>query len=316
MKKIYLVLLFVISVGSITAQQEVQWTQYMYNKLYFNPGYAGMSDGTCVTGFFRSQWAGFENAPSTSNFNMNIPVSFLGGGLGLNVVNDQLGVMNDVMLGFAYSYHIDIGKGTLGLGLRGDLMNRSTVGNPNYIAPDGTSGEGDAAIVQGGSDGINFDMAFGAYYQSRAFWLSLSSVRLLETTTEFSAGQGQIQEMNNRRHYFLAGGYNFNIPNTNIILQPNIMVKSDITQTSFDAGLMATIANRFWAGTAYRLEESFSFMGGFYLTPSLRFGYAYDAGAGPLRTESTGSHEIFVSYCFKIDIPPREPGMYRHPLFL
>lgn len=316
MRKYYLVVLLISGLTApLFAQQEVQFTQFMFNRLYYNPGYAGMSDGTCITGFFRSQWAGFEGAPSTSNFNANIPTSFLGGGIGLNVVNDQLGVMNDVMLGLSYAYHIDIGKGTLGLGLRGDLMNRSVNGGTVFSAPDGTDGSSDGSIVQGGSDGINLDMSFGAYYQSRSFWLGLSSVRLLETSTEFSTPTG-IQEMNNARHYFLAGGYNFNLPNTNIILQPNFMVKSDITATSFDVGLMATIANRLWAGTSYRMEESFNFMGGFYLTPSLRFGYAYDAGAGALRTESMGSHEVFVSYCFKIEIPPREPGMYRHPLFL
>lgn len=316
MRKYYLIVLLISGVSaSLFAQQELQWTQYMYNRLYFNPGYSGMSDGTCITGFFRSQWAGFEGAPTQSNFNANIPTSFLGGGIGVNVVSDQLGVMNDVMLGLSYAYHIDIGNGTLGLGLRGDLMNRSINGGTIFRAPDGTDGSSDGSIVAGGSDGINIDMAFGAYYQSRSFWIGLSSVRLLETTTEFSTPNG-IQEMNNRRHYFLAGGYNFNIPNTNIILQPNMLIKSDITATTFDVGLMATIANRFWAGTGYRFEESFNFMAGFYLTPSLRMGYAYDAGAGPLRTESMGSNELFVSYCFKIEIPPREPGMYRHPLFL
>jgi type IX secretion system PorP/SprF family membrane protein len=315
MRKYYFSLLITGIFFTGYAQQEVQWSQFMYNKLYYNPGYSGMTDGTCLTGFFRNQWAGFEGAPTTSNFNANIPVSFLGGGLGISVVNDQLGIINDIMLGLSYAYHIDLGSGVLSLGLRGDLMNKSLL-QTVYITPDGGTGDDDPSIIPAGSDGINIDMGFGAYYQSDKFWLGLSSVRLLETETEFSSGLGSITEFQGDRTYFLAGGYNFNIPNTNITLTPTTLVKSNVSKTTFDAGLIATINNRMWAGASYRREDAVALLAGFYLTPSLRFGYSYDANTSPMRTENGGSHEIFVSYCFKIEIPPREKGMYRHPMFL
>ena len=315
MRKYYFTLLISGIFFMANAQQEVQWSQFMYNKLYYNPGYSGMTDGTCLTGFFRNQWAGFEGAPTTSNFNANIPVSFLGGGLGLSVVNDQWGAINDIMLGLSYAYHIDLGSGVLSLGIRGDLMNKS-LSQVVYITPDGGTGDDDPRIIPAGSDGINLDMGFGAYYQSDKFWLGLSSVRLLETQSEFSSGVGSITEFQGDRTYFLAGGYNFNIPNTNLTLTPTTLIKSNVSKTTFDAGIIATVNNQFWVGASYRREDAVALMGGFYLTPSLRFGYSYDAGTSAIRTENGGSHEVFVSYCFKIEIPPREKGMYRHPLFL
>lgn len=315
MRKIYLFLTFSFVVTSLFAQQEEQWSNYMFNRIFYNPGYTGMTDGTCFSLFNRSQWAGFEGAPVTQNLNANIPISFIGGGIGLNVINDQIGLMNNLALGLSYAYHIDLGTGTLSLGARADLMNRS-VGSGTWIAPDGTTGADDPFIIPPGSDGVSFDAAFGAYYQTNRFWVGLSAVRLLETPTEFSSGQGQITEFVGDRTYFLAGGYNFNVPNTNVIITPTTLIKSNIGKTTFDAGVVATIDNRFWAGGSYRREDAFTILAGFYITPSLRLGYAYDANVSPLRTENGGSHELFLSYCFKIEIPPREKGMYRHPLFL
>ncbi|MCC5916824.1 MAG: type IX secretion system membrane protein PorP/SprF [Cryomorphaceae bacterium] len=316
MKKYYFAFILSGLFLTVFGQQEVQWSQYMFNKLYFNPAYAGMTDGTCISGFFRNQWAGFEGAPVTSNVNANIPVSFLGGGIGINVVNDQWGALNDVMLGVSYAYHINLGSGVLSIGIRGDLLNKSIASGKTYIAPDGTDGSGDESIITAGSDGINFDAGAGVFYQSEHFWLGGSSVMLAETSTEFSSGQGQITEFQGRRHYFLSAGFNFPIPNTNVTLSPNTLIKSDITKTTVDAGLIATVNNRFWAGASWRREDAMSILVGFYLTPQLRFGYSYDANVSPLRTENAGSHEVFVSYCFKIEIPPREPGMYRHPHYL
>jgi type IX secretion system PorP/SprF family membrane protein len=316
MRKLYFLLTFSILGISAFAQQEQQWSNYMFNRIFYNPGYTGMTDGTCFSLFNRNQWVGFEGAPVTQNLTANIPVSFLGGGLGFNVINDNLGFMNDLALGMSYAYHINLRSGTLSIGVRADLMNRSIGSGGTWITPEGTSGEDDLAIVPPGSDGISFDGAFGLYYQTNNFWVGLSSVRLLETSTEFSAGTGAITEFVGDRTYFLAGGYNFNVPNTNVILTPTTLIKSNIGKTTVDAGLIATIDNRFWAGASWRREDAMTILAGFHLTPSIRLGYAYDANISPLRTENSGSHEFFVSYCFKIEIPPREKGMYRHPHFL
>jgi type IX secretion system PorP/SprF family membrane protein len=111
------------------------------------------------------------------------------------------------------------------------------------------------------------------------------------------------------------GGYNLDLEN-GIVLQPAVMVKTDLVTTQLDINAAATYNNEIWGGVTYRVYDALAIMAGYQITKDLRATYSYDLTTSSLANSSSGSHEIMMSYCFTIEIPPKEKGSYRNPIFL
>lgn len=296
------------------SQQEIQFTQFMHNRMYYNPGATGAAGSICITGVHRSQWVGFDNAPTTQNLNAEVPLEMLHGGVGLNLTNDQIGFFNDINVGLSYAYQMPLANGTLGLGAQVDFRNKS-VTNGEWITPDG--GNSGPAIPQTGSSSFGIDANFGVYFQSTELWAGVSSTRLLETNADLDGSEGGITSFKGKRTYILSGGYNYPLNNTDIVLQPALLVKTDFAASpSMDIHLGATYNNKIWGGVSYRLSDALGLMAGYYINPNFKITYAYDLTLSNLSAASGGSHEILAGYCFKIEIEPKEPGYYRDPRFL
>lgn len=319
MKKIRL--LFVAGLFTVTAfaQQDIQFTQFMNNKLYYNPGVAGTSGSICFNGVYRSQWVGFDNAPTTQNINAEIPIKFLRGAAMLSITNDQIGFFQTIKFGLGYAYNMSLAGGTLGLGLQVDFLQRGMTSG-TWIPPDDIN-DGSLAVTGEDNSAIVPELNFGAFFTRPDFYIGISSSQLLAAKTELNGmltGQtGQVAQIKGERHYFLMGGYNWDIPNTAIQLQPATMIKSDFKgPIQADINVSALYNNKVWGGLGYRLQDAFSLMLGYYILPSLRLSYSYDLTTSALKTASSGSHEVMINYCFKITIPEKEPGYYRNPRFL
>jgi len=295
------------------AQQELQFTQFMNNKLYYNPGVAGSSGSICINAVHRTQWAGFENAPSTQNINAEIPIEILRGAFSVNITNDQIGFFQDIKFGVGYAYQMNIANGTLGLGLSLDFINKGLTSG-EWIPPDNGP---DFAIGKFGSTDMRPELNFGAYYQSPEFYFGISSRQLLATISTLDNNIGSVTAIKNARNYFIMGGYNWYIPNTPITLNPAFLAKTDLEgPLQLDINVSALYNNKIWGGVSYRLQDAIAIMAGYYIMPDLRLSYSYDLTTSALRSASSGSHEIMLNYCFKIEIPPREKGYYRNPRFL
>lgn len=312
MKKLY-VFSLLLAMSSLYAQQDIQFTQFTHNRVFFNPGVYGNSGSICLTGFHRSQWVGFENAPTTQNINVEIPIRFLHGGLGLVITNDQIGYFNLINAGLGYAYQAEVSGGKLGIGVLFNFMNTSLSG-AEWVTPDGNFFD-NAIAIEG--DAMAFDMQFGIYYETESWWAGVSSNRLMgagTTLPSFDFNDAST-ELTNQRHYYVMGGYNWYIPGTNWAVLPALLLKSDgAAPMQFDLNVNAMYNNKLWAGVGYRNQDAIPLMLGYQISPAFKLGYSYDiplseVGAG-------GSHELFLKYCFKIEIPPREKGSYRNPRFL
>ncbi len=296
-------------------QQDLQFTQFMFNKIYYNPGVAGSGGAICVNAVHRSQWVGFEGAPTSQNLNINAPIKKLHGGLALKVSNDQIGYFQNFNVGLGYAYQFELSNGTLGLGLNAELFT-SSVNNAEWRSPSGIPAF-DPSITTPNTQGISFDASFGVYYENDTWWAGVSSSRLAESSTPFDNAFNEITDYYGRRHYYVMGGYNWQIPSSNIELRPSLLLKSDLGASSvIDVNVMAVYNNKFWGGVTYRLTEAAAVNIGYQFTESLKAGYSYDIGISPISQQGGGSHEIFLSYCFKIEIPPRQKGSYKNPRFL
>jgi type IX secretion system PorP/SprF family membrane protein len=312
MRKTRLALFAMLCTSAIWAQQDVQFTQFANNKIFYNPGVIGSGDAICLSAAHRSQWVGFENAPTTQNFSANVPLDIIGGGLSVNFTNDMIGFFQDITAGVGYGYQASLAGGTLGLGVRVDFINKNVTSG--VWAPPQTMN--DPSLVQLGATSMATDLSFGTYYQRDNWYAGLSSTRLLETKDILTAngGTGNAQ-IRGQRHYYLMGGYDIDLQN-GFVLQPAMMVKTDLVTTQFDLNAAATYNNQIWGGVTYRVYDALSVMAGYQITKDLRATYSYDLTTSSLRNSSSGSHEIMMSYCFTIEIPPKEKGSYRNPIFL
>ncbi|MAZ96521.1 MAG: hypothetical protein CMP53_03245 [Flavobacteriales bacterium] len=312
MRKTRLALFAMLCTSAIWAQQDVQFTQFANNKIFYNPGVIGSGDAICLSAAHRSQWVGFENAPTTQNFSANVPLDVIGGGLSVNFTNDMIGFFQDITAGVGYGYQASLAGGSLGIGMRVDFRNKNVTSG--VWAPPQTMN--DPSLVQLGATSMATDLSFGSYYQRDNWYAGLSSTRLLETKDILTAngGSGNAQ-IRGQRHYYLMGGYDIDLQN-GFVLQPAMMVKTDLVTTQLDINAAATYNNQIWGGVTYRVYDALSVMAGYQITKDLRATYSYDLTTSSLRNSSSGSHEIMMSYCFTIEIPPKEKGSYRNPIFL
>ena len=161
------VALLLITAGSVRAQQAPIFTNYNNSYTYINPGFAGLSEGVNVLGLYRQQWAGFTDndgndiAPTTLLVTGDMPIKALRGGISFSVLNDQLGFEKNTNVGLGYSYHLDMGGSTMGLGVSVTLLNRTV--NFSQLVPGQT---GDPLLNQLSEEsGMLVDVSVGAFWQ-------------------------------------------------------------------------------------------------------------------------------------------------------
>ena len=312
--------LSLLGISTIHAQQDPQFSQFMYDRLSINPGFAGSSNAICATLLGRQQWSGFSGQPNTGLLNVSAPISSINSGIGATVYLDEIGPQSTTAFRFSYAYHLRISGATkLGLGVSIGLLN-STI-SPDWVAYDynddgGLSGlgtgVGDPSIPQSNQRASTFDASFGAYLYNTKYYVGLSVVHL---------NQGDLSDLNIEvaRHLYFMAGYDFEL-GPMIKLTPSTLVKTDLASTQVDVNATATYDDTFWLGVSYRLEDAIAPMAGYqYAFPdgksTLRIGYSYDLTTSELNNYSSGSHELMLGYCYKL-LKPLPKRVYKNPRFL
>ncbi len=273
------------------AQQDPQFTQYMYNTLSVNPAYAGSRGHLTALLMHRSQWVGVNGAPTTQVLAVDGPMGN-NVGLGLVLSHDGLGPSSEVFVDANFSYTVkldDTGK-KLSFGLKGGgrLFNvdftKGLVENP------------DVAFQNNIENKFFPTIGAGVYYHTASSYLGLAVPNFFSEDHY----DGQEQEIASERlHYFLIGGKIIDLT-PDIKFKPAFFVKwvpgaPVIADISANAMLMET----FTAGLAYRWDDSFSALLGLQISPDLSVGYAYDLTTSDLRSYTSGTHEVFLRYEFK-----------------
>ncbi len=289
MKKIYLVfVLIAFGTASYTwAQQDAQFSQHMFTKLAFNPGFAGANDAYCGTLLYRNQWTGFGGEPKTMLFTVDGAFDEIYGGAGLTVISDQIGFDKNLSVRAAYAYRMDLGAGKLGLGVDFGLMQKSV--NGKYLAND----LNDPSIPKDGSSGSAFDLGFGAYYNTDKLFVGASTSHLTEGDIKYADIKTKLA-----RHYYLQAGYGVELTSS-LTLKPSVLVKTDAASTQLDFNANLVYNNKYWGGLSYRLQDAVVIMAGLEIIPNLKLGYSYDLTLSDIKTYSSGTHEVMLGYCFK-----------------
>jgi type IX secretion system PorP/SprF family membrane protein len=318
MKKIITSIALTITAVAGFAQQDQQFSQYMQNKLTYNPGYAGTSGGICTAVMYRQQWLQFPGAPKTMLVNFDAPVlqnTALRGGAGLTIMQDQLGNDNSLFARGAYSYHLPVGAvGKLGIGVDAGMIQKKF--KDNWFAPDGTDGASDPSIPTNQISSITYDVNFGLYYTTSKLYIGLAASHLPGQVNKKTDGTKSL-EFKNAQHIFLNAGYEFDL-SSDFKLIPSVLVKSDLKATIFDAGVNVMYRNMVWLGGAYRMTDAIATMLGYQYVKGnnvLKIGVAYDVTLSDLKNYSSNTFEVLIGYCFK-PVPKTKKQSHINPRFL
>ena len=305
MKKIFILILGVISFIAVSGQQDPQFSQNMFNKLANNPGFAGSRGVIATSILHRSQWMGFSEdgaAASTQNFSIDAELPFLYGGVGLNVVKDNLAQFSNLGLQASYAYRTELGVGQIGMGMSVGMFQSGLDGTKLNAAQ-----AGDNAIPLSSVSGSKLDIGAGIYYNTQDVYIGISSSHMTEPVVEWSDGANYPLA----RHYFLIAGYYHEL-NPLLSLNPSIYLKSDGATSQLDINTNLIYNNKMWGGVSYRLDEGLSLLAGMNVNEDFRFGLAYDV---TMINAMSNSLEFMLGYNFKIKTK-KVMSKYKNPRFL
>ena len=301
----------------VSAQQDAQFTQNMFNKLAVNPGSAGHNGGICATALHRTQWVGFEGHPQTTLFSAD---ALLGNrhGVGLTVFSDKLGIEETFVAKLAYAYHVTLGPGQLGIGLEVGLASKSFTNN--FVAIDDYTL--DPSIPNSNANTMTFDAGFGLYYNiPNKLYVGISTLHIPETELKKAAdgasGTGAL-DYAQARHYYIMAGYDWHVNNQDKwIIKPSILAKTDAASTQLDVNVLAEYNKLVWAGVSYRVQDAVAALAGVYIpgVDGLKIGASYDVTTSSLNNHSNGSIEFMVHYCTDI-VKPSKREVYHSVRFL
>ena len=288
LKKI-MALLALVSI-SANAQQDPQYTNYMYNTININPAYAGSRGALSIFGLHRSQWVGLEGAPTTNSFSVNTPIADSKVGLGVSFVNDALGVMDENTLSVDFSYTLDLNNrgSKLSFGLKGsaNLLNVA-YSDLNKYNPN------DPQILNDVQNEFTPNIGAGIYWHTEKSYVGFSVPSFLESTRYNNNIQSTMQQ---KMHYYLMGGHVFEL-NPMLKFKPAFLLKA-VEGAPLQADVTANflINEKFTLGAAYRWDAAWSALVGFQVTDGMFIGYSYDSDIQALRNYNNGSHEVFLRF--------------------
>lgn len=283
-----LLLLFFSCNTALWAQQDPQYTQYMYNPININPAYAGSRGVTSIFGIYRTQWVGLTGAPVTSAVSLNAPVG-KNVGLGLSVVNDKIGPTDTNIISGDFSYTIrasDTYK--LAFGVKASL---------NLFSVDFTKlniyDPGDPRFQNNISNQLKPNIGAGAFLYSENTYVGLSIPFILETD---HYDHNDITVAKQKFHSYLMAGHVFDLA-YNLKFKPAGLVKVvEGAPLQVDLTANVLINDKLTLGLAYRWDAALSALVGFQISDSLFAGYTYDMETTKLAEYNSGSHEIFLRF--------------------
>ena len=292
MKKIILILTLLIGLQGF-AQQDPVYSLYMFNPLGVNPGYAGSREVLSGVLIHRSQWVGFDGAPTTQAFAVNSPLKNKSMGVGLQVINDAIGPKNVITATGIYAYRLKIGNGKLAFGLKGGIQNYSY----DWAKIEYKDEQDEIPNNAAGSFIIpTFD--FGVYYNTSTFYAGVALDHLNQA--QYKVSSSLSTEDNPAKvysHITATAGKAFSL-NSNLVLKSSILARGDGQGNgNIDLNGSVLIKQTFLAGLTVTTRSSIIVLAEFNINKNFRVGYAYDHNFSDLtKTTGAGSHEIFIGY--------------------
>ncbi len=311
------------------AQQDPQFTQYMFNRMFENPGYTGSNKSLCATIIHRQQWTGFDGNPVTSGITLDYALGDKRQhGVGINIMIDDLGFESTRHYRANYAYHFGVmdGAGDIGIGVSIGAISKiigpgsGTGNNTGWLSTQ--TWQNDPSIPPLLKKNA-FDAGLGVFFSTEKMHFGIASGHLAAN----NVNGGQSSPIGNppqphkmvyalARHYYIIGGYDWDIAgDQEWVLRPSFLFKSDAAITQFDLNANILMKQRFWVGASYRLQDAIAPVLGYqqpfntkYGQSKLRIGLSYDVTTSQLKNYNNGTYEAVVNYCHPLGKPNHVVG--------
>jgi len=270
------------------AQQDAQFTQYMYNTINVNPAYAGSRGAMSIFALHRSQWVGLDGAPTTNAVSINTPFNNSRLGLGVSVINDKIGPTHENTISADLSYTIPTSetvKLSFGIKATANLFDL----DPSKLDPQHS---GDPKL-QGFNNKFTPNLGAGIYLHSDKAYVGFSIPNFIESNRY---NDNDVALFKEKMNYYLIAGYVMDL-SYNLKFKPALltkMVQGAPLQVDVSGNFMFN--DKLTLGLAYRWSASASAMVGFQISEAMYIGYGYDLETTKLDNYNSGSHEIFLRY--------------------
>lgn len=303
-QKITILTMLLLLVTGVRAQQEPSFAHYWAMEPSFNPAAVGKQSQLNVTGAYAMTLTGFENAPKTMQFGADMPFFLMGRyhGVGLQLVNDQIGLFSHQRLMAQYAFKQRLLGGTLSIGLQGGLLSEKFRGSSLDL-----ENSNDPAFSKSDVSGVAIDLSAGLYYTHGPWYAGVSVLHA--TAPEVELGDRSILSVS--RTYFLTAGYNIRLRNPFLSIHPSVLAHTDGTshRVNVTTRLKYTHDKKMmYAGLGYSPSNSVTaLIGGFF--HGITIGYSYEVYTSVLKI-GNGSHELFVGYQTELNF--QKKGRNRH----
>lgn len=293
MKRILVILIIVLIGQTIYAQQQSMYSQYMFNQFLINPAITGNVDYIPVRLTARQQWVGINNAPSTQSVSAHMLLGNKNMGVGGYLFADRFGPETKVGVQASYSYILNLNS-TRTTKLAFGLAARAFQYKLDYNALDPIDSD-DEILYNNTESTFVPDADFGVYLYNEKYFVGLSATQLIGLPVEVT--QTDTKENDMVRHYYLQGGYKFDLGDQ-FQLEPSVILRAtEVSPLSADINLRGIYKRNYWLGFSYRSSNTLVAMIGVKYAHFV-FGYAYDYTLSNINHYSSGSHEIILGYNF------------------
>ncbi|MCC6412351.1 MAG: type IX secretion system membrane protein PorP/SprF [Saprospiraceae bacterium] len=297
-------IVFFLLLGSVSlqAQQEPMYTQFMFGKMLYNPGYAGSFESPTLLAVYRNQWIGLEGAPKTIALSYNQPLLNNRVGVGGNLVRNSVGINKTITIDIAYAYRIALRRGYLGIGLQASMRHMFQDWTDSRLVTTQPIGI-DGAVPGEAKSKLLPNFGFGIFYTGPKWFAGLAAPRLVSNNIDFAEQGGVLSR--EVQHFNAMAGVSFDL-GEEMEITPQLLMKYAIgAPFDVDVNVMGSYQRKFYLGATYRTGgdsggagESIDALFGIQATKNLFFALSYDIGLTKLRTYNNGSIEATARWWF------------------
>ncbi|HAT62775.1 MAG TPA: hypothetical protein DCS83_09620 [Prevotella sp.] len=301
---IIVTLLFLL-ISSLRAQYDPEFSHYFDMEPSFNPGSVGKESKLNIETAYALDFAGFKDNPRTMYVGADMPFYALKNyhGIGVNIINDEIGLFTHKRFAIQYAYKHKLFKGILSVGIQGNLISEGFDGSKVDL-----ENTGDPAFATSNVTGSGMDVALGIYYIHRFWYIGLSGQHLTSPTITL----GTTNRLKIDANYYLTGGYNIKLRNPFVTIQPSVLIRTDGSDYRADitGRLVYTHENKiFYGGVTYSPTNSVTFLlgGNFH---GIMIGYSYEMYTSTINI-GNGSHELYVGYQTDINLVKKGRNVHK-----
>lgn len=296
-KIIFLFGCFFLEAYSVLAQEEIRFSNFTFNRLVYNPAYAGSTDFMEAVLTHRNQWVDVDGSPETSSLAVQTPINNTKFGLGATIYQNKIGIQKDIALFFSYSYHLKVNhESFLSLGIQGGFINKQ-VNWTDLTTYDPNTKANDPAFPDSNISTLVPNFGIGAYYRTPKYFISFSLPRLLSNELPDTKGIGENVnfEAKNIQAYLGAG---FRTPiRFDLDIEPSVMFSSAYsTSANMILNIIFHHDTGISAGGGFRTDKSWAANVGYKISPRLKFSYTYEKAFGNSTTKGYVNHEFIINY--------------------